>query len=142
MKLTWFDGGLLPPKPVELGDEELNTGGGVLFFGSKGKLMHDTYGGNPRLLPKSLHERAGAAEKFKRITTSHEMNWIDAIRGRQEASSPVAYAAQLTEVMLLGVVALDAGKKIQYDAANLKIANAPEAEQFLRRQYRQGWNLS
>ena len=43
---------------------------------------------------------------------------------------------------LLGVVALNAGKKIQYDAATLKIANAPEAEQFLRRQYRQGWNLS
>ena len=59
VKMTWYDGGLTPPKPVEMGDEELNKGGGVLFIGTKGKLLHDTYGFNPRLLPKSLHESVG-----------------------------------------------------------------------------------
>src|SRR5216110_2215097 len=46
VKLTWYDGGLTPPKPVEMGEEELNKGGGVLYIGTKGKLMHDTYGFN------------------------------------------------------------------------------------------------
>ena len=141
VKVTWYDGGLLPPKPAELGAEELNKGGGVLYVGSKGKLMHDTYGNNPRLLGGAANAPK-PPEKYKRVPTSHEMNWIDAIRGRQEASSPFSYAAKLTEVMLLGVVALNAGKKIDYDGANMKITNAPDAEQFLRRQYRQGWSLS
>jgi predicted dehydrogenase len=141
VKMTWYDGGLLPPKPVELGAEELDKGGGVLYVGSKGKLMHATYGGNPRLLGAAANAPK-PPQKYKRIPTSHEINWIDAIRGRQEASSPFSYAARLTEVMLLGVVALNAGKKIQYDGATMKIANAPDAEQFLRRQYRAGWKLS
>ena len=44
VKLTWYDGGLLPPKPEELGAEEVDKGGGVLYVGSKGKLIHETYG--------------------------------------------------------------------------------------------------
>jgi predicted dehydrogenase len=143
VKVTWYDGGLLPPKPEDLGTEEFDKGGGVLYIGSKGKLMHGTYAQNPRLLPKAFADSTPKPpQTFKRVPTSHEMNWIDAIRGRQEATSPFSYAAKLTEIMLLGVVALNAGKKIQYDGATMKIANAPEAEQFLRRQYRQGWSLS
>jgi predicted dehydrogenase len=141
VRLTWYDGGLLPAKPDELGTDEVDKGGGVLYIGSKGKLMHETYGAKPRLLGAAANAPK-PPQTFKRIPTSHEMNWIDAIRGRQEASSPFSYAAKLTEVMLLGVVALNAGKKIQYDAANLKITNAPEAEQYLHRQWRQGWSLS
>jgi len=143
VKISWYDGGLLPPKIEDLGEEEFDKGGGVLYIGSKGKLMHGTYAQNPRLLPKSFADSTPKpAEKFKRITTSHEMNWIEAIKGKAEATSPFSYAARLTEVMLLGVVALNAGKKIQYDGANMKITNAPQAEQFLKRQYRQGWSLS
>jgi len=141
VKMTWYDGGLLPAKPDELGGEEVDKGGGVLYVGSKGKLIHETYGAKPRLLGAAANAPK-PPQTFKRIPTSHEMNWIDAIRGRQEASSPFAYAAKLTEVMLLGVVALNAGKKIQYDPANLKITNAPDAEQYLHRQWRQGWSLS
>ena len=143
VKISWYDGGLLPPKIEDLGDEEFDKGGGVLYIGSKGKLLHGTYAQNPRLLPKAFADStAKPAEKFKRITTSHEMNWIEAIKGKAEATSPFSYAAKLTEVMLLGVVALNAGKKIEYDGANMKITNAPQAEQFLKRQYRQGWSLS
>ena len=95
VKMTWYDGGLTPPKPVEIGDEELNKGGGVLYIGTKGKLMHDTYGFNPRLLPKSLHESVGKpTETYARIKTSHEMNWVDAIRGTQKTTSPFEYSAQ------------------------------------------------
>ncbi len=143
VRINWYDGGLLPPKIDDLGTEEFDKGGGVLYIGSKGKLLHGTYAQNPRLLPRSFAENTPKpAQTFKRIGTSHEMNWIDAIKGKTETTSPFSYAARLTEVMLLGVVALNAGKKIQYDGANMKITNAPDAEQFLKRQYRQGWSLS
>ena len=124
VKLTWYDGGLLPPRPDEMGEEKLNAEGGVLYIGSKGKMLQDTYGLNPRLLPKSLHD----VDAARRPTSSraspheeHEMNWVDAIKGKAEISSPFEYAARLTEVMLLGIASLRAGGKIHYDAANMKI---------------------
>jgi predicted dehydrogenase len=142
VKLTWYDGGLLPPKPEEIGEEKLNPTGGVIFVGSKGKLMHDTYGLNPRLLPKSLHESYGTpAKKLARIPTSHEMNWVEAAKGNTETSCPFEYAARLTEVMLLGIVSLRAGTKIYYDGANMRVTNNADANQYLSREYRSGWSL-
>jgi predicted dehydrogenase len=141
VKLTWSDGGLLPPKPEEMGEEELSKEGGAILIGSKGKLMHNTYGQKPRLLPQSLHESYGKpAQKLPRIPNEgHEMNWVDAAKGKTQTSCPFEYAAVLTEVMLLGVVALRAGKKIQYDGANMRVTNVVQANDYLRRQYRQGW---
>jgi predicted dehydrogenase len=141
VKLTWYDGGLLPPKPEEMGDEELSKEGGALLVGSKGKLLHETYGLRPRLLPKSLHESYGKPpQKLPRIEKQdHEMNWVAAAKGKTEASCPFEYASRLTEVMLLGVVALRAGKKIEYDGANMRVTNVAAANDYLTRQYRQGW---
>ena len=78
-----------------------------------------------------------------RITWSHELNWTKAIRGEATASSPIEYSALLTETMLLGVVALRAGqgKKILYDADRGRIANLPDANQYLTREYRAGWAI-
>jgi predicted dehydrogenase len=143
VKLTWYDGGLVPPKPVELAENEvMNPTGGALLIGSKGKLMHDTYGKNPRLLPDSLHKSYGKpAEKLPRIPhENHEMNWVDAAKGKTAVSSPFEYAAKLTEIMLLGVVALKAGKKIEYDAANMRVTNVQSANQYLEREPRAGWS--
>lgn len=141
VRLTWYDGGLLPARPEELGDEQLNKGGGALLVGSKGKLLHDTYGLNPRLLPNSLHTSFGKpAQKLPRIPGEHhELNWVDAAKGKTAASCPFEYAARLTEVMLLGVVALRAGTKIRYDADNMQVTNAIGANDFLTRSYRSGW---
>ncbi len=141
VKLTWYDGGLLPNRPEELGDEALNKGGGALLVGSKGKLLHDTYGLNPSLLPKSLHDSFGKPpQKLPRIPGEHhELNWVDAAKGKAEASCPFEYAARLTEVMLLGVVALRAGTKIHYDATTMRVTNAMGASDYLTRAYRQAW---
>ena len=148
VKLTWYDGGLTPPKPAEIGDENLNGEGGILYIGSKGKMMQETYGLNPRLLPDAKHaSTARPKQVLPRIPhEAHEMNWVDAIRGHQEISCPFDYAAQLTEVMLLGIVSLRAGGKIHYDAANRRITNKITSEnnrdggvdpnQFLSREYR------
>lgn len=142
VKLTWYDGGLMPAKPVEIGEEELKKEGGSLLIGSKGKLLHDTYGANPRLLPKSLQDSVGKPpQTLPRIDNeAHEMNWVDAAKSKTKASCPFEYAAKLTEVMLLGVVSLRAGsKKILYDGANMQVTNVPEANQYFSRQYRTGW---
>jgi predicted dehydrogenase len=140
-KLTWYDGGLLPPKPEELGDEGLNKGGGALLIGSKGKLLHDTYGLRPRLLPKSLHDSVGKPpQKLPRILgEEHEMNWVAAAKGTTAPSCPFEYASRLTEVMLLGIVALRAGKKIEYDGANMRVTNAAAANDYLQRAPRTAW---
>jgi predicted dehydrogenase len=144
VKLTWYDGGLLPPRPDEMGEEKMNPTGGILYVGSKGKMLQDTYGLNPRLLPKSLHDSTPApASKLPRIThEEHEMNWVEAIKGKAEISSPFEYAARLTEVMLLGIASLRAGGKIHYDAASMKVTTPSSATSFLSREYPQGWNLT
>jgi len=141
VKLTWYDGGLKPERPEELGEEELKQEGGALLIGSKGKLLYDTYGLNPRLLPKSLHDSFGKPpQKLPRIPGEHhELNWVDAAKGKAKASSPFEYASRLTENMLLGVVALRAGKKISYDGANMRVTNIASANDFLKRDYRTGW---
>ncbi len=142
VKLTWYDGGLLPPKPIELPDnEQLNKGGGALLVGTKGKLLHDTYGLRPRLLPASLHTSVGTPpKKLPRIPNEdHELNWVNAAKGTTQSSSPFEYAAKLTEVMLLGVVALRAGRKIEYDGAAMRVTNVAAANDFLQRTPRAGW---
>ena len=59
--LHWYDGGLMPKRPAELpADVELERGGGVIFVGERGILMHETYGENPQLYPQSLHEEAAS----------------------------------------------------------------------------------
>ena len=150
-KLTWYDGGLTPPKPVEIGDTELNSEGGILYIGSKGKMLQETYGSNPQLLPKSLHDSYGAPKaKLPRVAhEEHEMNWVEAIKGKAEISCPFEYAAPLTEVMLLGIVALRARSKIHYDAANMRVTNMVrlggerviDPNQFLTRENRPGFEL-
>jgi len=123
--------------------DQVDPGGGVMFIGSKGKLMHETYGYNPRLLPQSLHDSYGKPKQvLPRIQTSHEMNWVEAAKGTTQASSPFDYAARLVEVMLLGVVSLRARTKIYYDAANMRVTNNAAANDFLKRDYRQGWSLT
>ena len=142
VRMTWYDGGLLPPKPAEMGGEEFNPGGGALVIGTKGKLMYENYGSKPRLLPASLHESVGTpARTLARIADeNHEMNWVEAAKGLVPVSSPFEYAAKLTEVMLLGIVSLRAGKKLAYDAANMHVTNDADANEFLTRVPRDGWS--
>jgi predicted dehydrogenase len=145
VRLSWYDGGLYAPRPAALPDDVvLKSEGGVFFIGEKGILLHETYGQNPQLYPRELMQKtASVAQTYPRITVSHEMNWVNACKGDGHATSPFEYAAQLTETMLLGIVALRAGqgKKILYDAANMNITNAPDANQFLKPGYRPGWEV-
>lgn len=145
VRMSWYDGGLMPPRPPELPDDlQLNREGGVIFVGEKGILMHETYGSKPRLYPDALMQQTAAVpQTMARIERSHELNWAAACKGQATASSPIEYAAQLTEVMLLGIVALRTGqgRKILYDAERMQVTNVPEANQYLTREYRAGWSI-
>lgn len=143
--LHWYDGGLMPRRPDQLPDEvELEREGGVIYVGERGILMHETYGRNPQLFPPGLHEEAATVpQTFQRIEESHEMNWANACKGIGRATSPFSYSAPLTEVMLLGLVALRAGQgfKMEYDSAAMRVSNSEAATRLLTREYRDGWVL-
>jgi predicted dehydrogenase len=154
VKLSWFDGGLMPARPDVLPDDvQLDGGGGAIIVGEKGILVHGTYGSNPKLYPQSLMEAAAKVPKtYFRVERSgdspmaqakHRMNWVNAIKGKEKATCPFEYASRLTETMLLGVVAMKVGqsKKIYYDGEKGQITNNADANQYLQREYRQGWKL-
>lgn len=144
--LVWYDGGLMPPTPRDLPPGAvMKPEGGVLYVGTQGMLMHETYGQNPVLIGDGVADRAAAIpQSLPRIQggiDGHEMNWIRAIRGQETISSPFAVAVPLTETMLLGIVAMRAGSPIDYDGAAGRITNVPDANRYLDRTYRRGWEL-
>ena len=143
VRLNWYDGGLMPPRPAALPDDvPFEREGGVIFVGERGILMHETYGRNPRIWPLDLMEQAKAVPAtLPRVAVSHEMNWADACRGQGTCCSPFEYAAPLTETMLLGIAALRSGqgRTLQYDAASMSFTNAADANALLTREYRPGW---
>jgi hypothetical protein len=125
-------------------DVTLLAEGGVIFVGDKGILINETYGSNPKVYPQSLMEVASQVPKtIPRIGWTHELNWAKAIRGEATASSPFEYSGRLTETMLLGVAAIRAGqgRKVIYDGDKGEFTNAPDANQYLTREYRAGWGI-
>jgi predicted dehydrogenase len=146
LSLTWYDGGLLPPTPAGFPAElKMSPDGGVLFMGARGMLMHETYGEKPVLIGDGLTEAAAAVPRsLPRVQggmAGHEMNWIRAIRGEEAISCPFEYAVPLNETMNLGVVALKAEQAIDYDGAAGRVTNVADANRFLGRTYRKGWEL-
>ena len=149
LKLYWYDGGLMPPRPEMLPDEvPMNNpgsdGGGGVFVGEKGIMFYETYGNKPRIFPEAIAKKAEQVPvTVPRITVSHEQNWIQASKGEAQSSSPFSQASPLTETMLLGMAALRAGqgRKVNYDSERMAFTNAPDANQYLTRVYRKGWEL-
>jgi len=164
IKVSWHDGGLLPQRPDELLPEEMfgNWDGGVLLIGTKGKLLLDCYGENPRLLPtKLMKETTLPKESINRVTEGHYLQWVNACiagYGKAQTSSSFEYAGPFTESILIGNLAIRSflmrnpngkgwndkwlgRKKLLWDAKNMKITNFDEANQFVKREYREGWTL-
>jgi predicted dehydrogenase len=144
--MTWYDGGLLPPTPPGFPPNlRMSPDGGVLFVGSKGMLIHETYGEKPVLIGEGLDEKAAKVpQTLPRIIGGmggHEQNWIRAIRGEEKISAPFEYGARLNETMILGIVALKAEQPITWDGAAGRITNVADANQYLTRDYRRGWEL-
>jgi hypothetical protein len=141
VKLTWYDPPKKPPMLEEWKLDEKLRGEGIMFIGENG-MMYTNYDTHV-LLP---------AEKFKDATPppqtippspGHQRQWIDACLKNDPTAvgAPFAYGALLTETALLGVASYRAATPIEWDAANLKIPNSPDAERFLDYDYRDGWKL-
>jgi predicted dehydrogenase len=146
VKLTWWDGGLTPPRPPELEDGRMmgDEGGGVLFRGDKGLLMCSVYGENPRLIPESRMQEYKRPEKTIPRSPGIREEWIEAIKKGTKSTTDFSYAGPLTEVMLLANVAVrlkDKNMKLLWDGEKMEFTNLPEASQFLHFDYRPGWSL-
>ena len=145
VKLTWYDGGLMPPRPAELEEDRQmgNKLGGVIFVGEKGKIMGGSRGGaGARIIPESKMKEYNRPAKTIARSPGHHAEWVNACKTGQSAGSNFDYAGPLTEVVLLGNIALCMmHKKLYYDGPSMKVTNLPEANEYIQRQYRQGWTL-
>ena len=141
--LFWYDGGMKPFIPEEFEEDNRDMPDeGMMFVGDKGKILAGFRGQQPEILPsrlmkvfegeKGLPER----ERGKRSNT-----WAAAIKNDEESPGSFIYAGAVTEAINLAAVALRAGKKVDYDSANMKITNDETANKYLKREYRKGWEL-
>jgi hypothetical protein len=143
VKLTWYDG-LRAPRPPELEEGRLmgHAEGGVLFKGTKGKLVGGVYGESPRLIPESrMKEYKLPPKTMPRVEGSHEQDWVRACKAGRRAGADFEYSALLTEICLLGNVAKRVDARIEWDGPNMKVTNLPEAQTYIRPPYREGWTL-
>jgi Oxidoreductase family, NAD-binding Rossmann fold/Oxidoreductase family, C-terminal alpha/beta domain len=143
VKLTWYDGGLQPPRPDDLEPERRMLESGTIFVGEKGKLMCDEYAGSPRLIPETaMQAYTRPAKTIPRIRTSHQQAWADAIKGTIPPPDDFDAAGPFTETVLLGNLAPRfPGQRLEWDGPNMRITNLPEANEFVQHHYRKGWSL-
>jgi predicted dehydrogenase len=142
VKLTWYEG-TRPPRPLELEDgRQMPREGGSLIKGTKGTIMCGVYGESPRIIPeKKMREIKLPQKTLPRVHGSHEQDWVRACKTGEPAGADFAYSGPLTETCLLGNVAKRMDTRIEWDAANCRITNLPEANQYVRTEYRKGWSL-
>ncbi len=142
--LNWYDGGMRPPRPAELEDGRRLDTNGALYVGDKGKML------NGRLLPESRQKEYGKPPQKLERSPGHYMEWVIACKGGKPAGSNFPdHAGLLAQVVLLGNVALRPalkerkvfGTRLLWDGQEFKFTNMPEANQYLTKQYREGWTL-
>jgi hypothetical protein len=137
VKLTWYDGG---KRPKLFADGKLPSwGDGVLFIGSKGMMIADY--GRYVLLPEK--DFAGYQPPAKSIPESigHHAEWIQACKTGSPTTCNFDYSGALTESVLLGAAASRVGKALDWDAQSLRATNCPDADIYLRKTYRRGWEI-
>ncbi|WP_018616972.1 Gfo/Idh/MocA family protein [Segetibacter koreensis] len=165
--MHWMDGGIKPERPIELGPNETFGDGnsGILFIGTKGKMMASEYAADPRLIPLSRNNEVHVKQTLARVPGSadgHYAQWVEgaiAGYGNKELSSPFNLAGPLTEAILMANLAIRAadtpkprasGKgfdypgsnmKLVWDHENMRVTNYDEVNQFVKREYRKGWSL-
>lgn len=183
LKLTWYDGGLMPERPegIKPGKVLGDNDGGAMVVGTKGTIICGTYGRNPYIIGREDNPPQ-TKKVIPRVETSHEMDWVRACKesknNRVEASSHFGYSGPFNEVVVMGNLAVrlqDLNKKLNWDGKSMKITNIGEseeikvvttdkftvvdgdpkfntqyatinarkaAEQYIKHNYRNGWELS
>lgn len=139
--LFWYDGGMKPSTPDELipSGKSLEREG-MMFVGEKGRIIAGFRGENPVLYSDNKPIPAQKAENQNPGGDANNI-WIDSFRNNTQSPGSFLYTGPVTETILLGGVALRAGKRVEYDTSSMKITNIPEANKYLVREYRKGWEL-
>ncbi len=143
VKLTWYDGGLMPPRPAELEDSRRYGGpDSNLYVGDKGKML------NHRLIPEARMKEYKKPPTTLPRSPGHHKEWLLACKGGSPAGSNFGVSGPMAEVVLLGNIAVrmgqtlyEKGLKLYYDGPNMRITNMAEANEYIRREYRKGWTL-
>ncbi|NUO79514.1 Gfo/Idh/MocA family oxidoreductase [candidate division KSB1 bacterium] len=147
VKLIWYEGGLTPPRPSELEDGyPMGDGSGVLFIGDKGKLMCNTYGAEPRLIPIAAHKKyKQPAPTIERVPDGPQgiyADFIKSIKTGKPACSNFEVSGPLTEIVVMGNLAVHMkGQRLLWDGEKMECTNVPEANKYVKREYREGWSL-
>lgn len=143
LKLYWYDGGKLPPRPEELEPERKLGDNGIYFVGDKGVILCGGWSGAPRLIPESRMKAFKLPPKTIPRSIGHIPEWIKACKERkpEDAKAGFAYSGPYTEALLVGNLALRLQKRIQWDCAAMKAVDAPEADRLIRKTYRKGFGI-
>ncbi len=143
VKLTWYDGGLMPPRPAELEDgRRFGSPDDNLYVGDKGKML------GHRLIPQAKLKEYKQPPKTLPRSPGHHREWLLACKDGPPAGSNFEASGPMAEVVLLGNIAVrmgqklyEKGLKLYYDGPNMRFTNMPEANEYIRREYRKGWTL-
>jgi len=140
VKLTWYSGGIKPAHHEALGAFALPARGSM-YVGDKGVIQTDGSGGEPRLFPAERRAEFTKPEPRLKRSNGHHRDWIDACKGGEPASCPFDYGAQLTEIVLLGVLSQRLKKPVKWDHIGMDATGIPDAAALIHEPVRKGWEI-
>ena len=145
VSLIWHSGIEHIPRPKDLDPDHNVVDTGAVVYGDKGAIMYGSHGaGGVRIIPEAkMQAYKRPAKSIPRVPGgNHQRDWVDAIRAGRKAGSDFSYGGPLSELAMLGVVAIKmAGTKLEYDSENTRFPNCPEADKYISPPYRAGWTL-
>jgi len=133
--IVTYDGGMKPPRPSELETGRDLPANGNMYVGDKGKILDN------RIIPESKMQDYKLPPKTLQRRSGTWGEWVEAIRGSEPASCNFDWASIITESVLLGNIAIRAGKKLNWDAESMKFTNNSEADKYIKEPYRSGWSF-
>lgn len=141
--LVWRDGANKPPRPDEMGADEAIPGIGAIVIGDKGKIIYGSHGaGRPRVLDDNVMAEVKKQPQRYAKSPGHYQEWIDSCKAGTQAGSHFGYGGPLTEIALLGVIAMQCkGEKLKWDSKAMKFTNSRRANGYLKPEFRRGWKL-
>jgi predicted dehydrogenase len=141
--MNWYSGTEKIPRPPELEADEKDIGTGAAVIGDKGTIVYGSHGaGQVRLIPQSKMDAYKKPPKTLPRVKEHHWDWLQAIRNGTKAGSDFSYGGPLTEIALLGIIAIKmGGRKLDWDAKRGKFTNCTDANKYLNPPYRKGWKL-
>lgn len=139
--ITWYEGGLFPPRPAQLEAGRSIGGNGIIYKGTKGAILGGGWSKSPRIIPESKMRAYKKPPKTIARVKGHHRDWLDGCRGKTTPSNNFNYSGPLTEFTLMGNVALRAARKLDFDWKNLKITNDADANKYLKPTYEKGFRI-